>query len=137
MVSSLSGDWNTEGGLRAASDMLQANSDINVIFCANDHEAIGAINALYAAGKQDQVMLLGNDGDTEALERIYGGDMTATVNTTPYVMGEIALQVVIDGLTGNFEGGYVETPLNITDKENALEFLQEPEKLHPRPSREY
>ena len=36
-------------------------------------------------------MLLGNDGDTAGLEQIADGTLTATVNTTPFVMGQIAL----------------------------------------------
>ena len=44
--------------------------------------------------------------------------MTATVNTTPFVMGQIALQVTLDALNGKFAGGFVETPTTIVDKDN-------------------
>ncbi len=136
IVASLPGDWNVEGGNRAGMDMLQAHPDITLIFAANDYEIMGAQKAASALGKKDLV-LLGNDGDTACLEEIHVGNVTATVNTTPFVMGQIALQVALDGLYGNFKGGFVETPTVIADKANAISFLQKPENLFPKPSKPY
>ncbi len=136
IVSSLDGKWNVEGGNVAGMDMLQAQPDINLIFAANDYEIMGAEKAASSLGRKGLV-LLGNDGDTAALEEIAAGQVTATVNTTPYIMGRIALQVALDGLHGNFKGGYVETPTVIVDKANVLEFLRKPETLYPIPSKQY
>ncbi len=136
IVASLPGDWNVEGGNRAGMDMLQAHPDINLIFAANDYEIMGAQKAASALGRADLV-LMGNDGDTACLEEINAGNVTATVNTTPFVMGQIALQVALDGLHGNFKGGFVETPTVIADKSNAITFLQKPENLFPKPSKQY
>ena len=48
---------------------------------------MGVAQAAKSLGKAD-LILLGNDGDTGAgLEQIADGDVTATVNTTPFVMG--------------------------------------------------
>ncbi len=136
VVSSLDGKWNVEGGNVAGMDMLQAHPDINLIFAANDYEIMGAEKAASSLGR-GSLILLGNDGDTAALEEIAAGEITATVNTTPYLMGRIALQVGLDGLYGNFKGGYVETPTVIVDKANVLEYLRKPETLYPKPSKQY
>ena len=136
IVSSLDGKWNVEGGNTAGMDMLQAHPDIDLIFAANDYMIMGAEKAANSLDRED-LILLGNDGDTAALEEIHAGSVTATVNTTPYVMGRIVLQVALDGLHGNFEGGYVETPTVIVDQDNVLEYLREPGKLYPKPSKEY
>ena len=136
IVASLPGDWNVEGGNRAGMDMLQAHPDIQLIFAANDYEIMGVQKAASALGKNN-IILLGNDGDTACLEEINAGNVTATVNTTPFVMGRIALQVALDGLHGNFKGGFVETPTVIADKSNAIGFLQKPENLFPKPSKPY
>jgi len=136
IVASLPGDWNVEGGNRAGQDMLQAHPDIRLIFAANDYEIMGVQKAASALGRKD-LILLGNDGDTACLEEINAGNVTATVNTTPFVMGQIALQVALDGLYGNFKGGFVETPTVIADKSNAISFLQKPENLFPKPSKAY
>jgi ribose transport system ATP-binding protein len=137
VVANRNGHWNTEGGYAAAKEMLEAHPEINLLFCANDHEAVGAAKVIEELEKTD-ILLLGNDGDTEALEHIYEGKISATVNTTPYVMGQIAMQVVADSLAGKFQGGHVESPLEITDEHTVLEYLRDnPNKLYPKPSKDY
>jgi ribose transport system substrate-binding protein len=136
VVASQPGGWNVEGGNKTAMDMLQAHPDIDMIFAANDYMAIGANKAAKALGKDDLV-ILGNDGDTTALEEIYAGEWTATVNTTPFEMGEKVLEVTQECLAKRFDGFYVETPTEVVDKDNALEFLQQPKRLYPKPSKDY
>lgn len=132
---SIPGGWNVEGGNTAGMDLLQANPDVEVLFAANDYMIMGAAQAAKALGRK--LTLLGNDGDTAALEQIAEGQITATVNTTPFVMGQIALTVTMDALNGKFAGGFVETPTTIVDKDNVLPALQKPELLYPKPSKTY
>jgi ribose transport system substrate-binding protein len=136
VVASVPGGWNVEGGNTAGMDLLQAHPDVNAIFAANDYMIMGAGLAAKAPGRNDLV-LLGNDGDTAALEQIHDGAVTATVNTTPYVMGQIALQVALDALDGKFQGGFVETPTEIVDKASVTPVLQAADKLYPKPSKSY
>lgn len=136
VAASLDGKWNVEGGNTAAMDMLQAHPEIEMIFAANDYEIMGAARAVSSLGRED-VKLFGNDGDTACLEEIAAGTVDATVNTTPFEMGKIALQVVLNGLAGEFEGGYVETPTIIADNDNVVDFLSQPEKLYPKPAKDY
>jgi ribose transport system substrate-binding protein len=132
---SIPGGWNVEGGNTAGMDLLQANPDVEILFAANDYMIMGAAQAAKALGRK--LTLLGNDGDTAALEQIAEGQITATVNTTPFVMGQIALTVTMDALNGKFAGGFVETPTTIVDKDNVLQALQKPELLYPKPSKTY
>jgi len=136
VVTSLDGKWNVEGGNAAGMDGLQAHPEIELIFAANDYMIMGAAMAAKALGR-DNLILLGNDGDTACLEAIYEGRVTATVDTTPFVMGQVALQVVLDIFNQSFQGGFVETPTTIVDKTNVLGALQHPEKLYPKPSKKY
>ena len=137
VVSSLDGKWNVEGGNAAAMDMLQAHPEIKMIFAANDYEIMGAAQAAKALHRND-LLLFGNDGDTGAgLEPIAAGDVTATVDTTPFVMGQIALAVTADVLDNKYPGGWVETPTRIVDKNNVVDVLRHPERLYPKPSKQY
>jgi ribose transport system substrate-binding protein len=136
VVASLDGKWNVEGGNAAGMDILQAHPEIDLLFAANDYMIMGAAMAAKALGRKD-LLLLGNDGDTAGLEAIYEGRLTGTVDTTPFIMGQIALQVVLDIFSKSFDGGFVETPTVIRDKANILEALQHPEKLYPKPSKQY
>ncbi|MDJ1007568.1 MAG: sugar ABC transporter substrate-binding protein [Paracoccaceae bacterium] len=136
VVASIAGGWNVEGGNTAGMDLLQANPDIDVLFAANDYMIMGAALASKALGKSDLV-LLGNDGDTAALEEISAGSVSATVNTSPFIMGQIALDVTLDALNGDFAGGFVETPTTIVDADNVLPVLQDADSLYPKPSKTY
>jgi len=136
IIASLPTEWNTETGNKAMMDMLQAHPEINLVVCANDYEAIGAAKAAEALGRKD-ILIFGNDGDTTGMEQINAGEWVATVNTTPFVMGEIALGVAMDVLNGKYPGGWTETPTTITDKTNVVSFLCHPENLFPQPSQKY
>lgn len=136
VVSSVAGGWNVEGGNNAGLDLMQAHPDVDVLFAANDYMIMGAGLAAKALGRSD-LLLLGNDGDTAALEEIAGGTLTATVNTSPFIMGEIALDVTLDALNGEFGGGFVETPTTVVDGANVVPVLQNADSLYPKPSKSY
>ena len=136
IVASLPTAWNVETGNQAMMDLLQAHPEIKMVVTGNDYIAMGAATAAKALGRED-VLIFGNDGDTAGLEDILAGKWTATVNTTPFVMGKVALQVMMDTLNGDYPGGWTETPVVIVNETNAVDFLCKPENLDPKPSKEY
>lgn len=136
VVVSIDGKWNVEGGNTAGMDILQSHPDLGMIFAANDNMAIGASFAAKALGRSDLV-ILGNDGDTFGLEEVAAGNVTAIVATAPVLMGEAAMNAILDALEGTFPGGFIETPTSVADKAGSIAILQEPEKLFPQPSRDY
>ncbi len=136
IVASLPTEWNVETGNTAMMDLLQAHPEIQVVVTANDYIAIGAARAAEALGRED-VVIFGNDGDTTGLEDIAAGRWEATVNTTPFVMGEVVLQVTMDCLNGAYPGGWTETPTVIVDQTNVQAYLCQEAKLYPPPSQSY
>ena len=136
VVVSIDGKWNVEGGNTAGMDILQAHPELDLIFAANDYMIIGSSLAAKALGRSD-IVQLGNDGDTSGLEAVADGNITATVNTSPYLMGQAAMRATLDALAGTYPGGWIETPTSIVDKAGATAVLQEPEKLYPKPSKKY
>jgi ribose transport system substrate-binding protein len=136
IVASLPTSWNVETGNTAMTDLITAHPEIEVVVTANDYISIGAATAAESLNRSD-IGNFGNDGDTTGLEQIYEGMWTGTVNTTPFVMGEVVMRVAWDCLQGTYPGGWVETPVTIVDKTNAINFLCHPETLYPQPSKEY
>jgi ABC-type sugar transport system substrate-binding protein len=108
--------------------MLQAHPDINALVAANDDMAIGASLAARSLGKQ--LVTTGADGQTPALEAVKEGTLTATVDAVPYLMGEIAMQIVLDSLSGKFKGGWVETTATIRDASNVSDVLRKQTGTH-------
>lgn len=121
IVARVEGGWNVTGGFTAAMGMLAEHPEIRVLFAANDYAIMGAASAVGALGKEG-ILFLGNDGDIAALERIARGELHATVNTMPFDMGKVALQVGLAILDGGFEGGFVETPTSVAHEGNIGEF---------------
>jgi ribose transport system substrate-binding protein len=136
IVASVNAHWNVEGGNTAAMDVLQANPGIEVIYGANDYIVQGAALAAQELGRLDDLLILGYDGDVNALEDIYRGLIDATSNASPVIMGRQAVAFVVDILNGEVEGGYVNTPAPIVNQENVAEVLSNPDDLYPQPSEE-
>lgn len=121
VIGRLSGSWTTEGGNTASLDILQSKPGINALVAANDDMAIGASLAAKSLGKQ--LVTTGADGQKSALDAIASHELTATVDVAPYRMGEIAAQVALDALAGQFKGGWVETTTTVRDASNVREAL--------------
>ena len=64
---------------------------INLVLCMNDDTAIGALNAIEAAGAKG-ISVIGFDGNASAVELIAAGKLTATVAQQPILMGNLAVK---------------------------------------------
>jgi hypothetical protein len=93
---SLPGDWDRGKAASIASDILTRNPDLVAIFAANDGMALGAVESVYAAGKGDQVTIIGVDGNSDAVKSIKSGRLNASVAQLPYLVGK---QAVEQGIT--------------------------------------
>ena len=58
IIASQTGEFTQAKGQEVMESMLKQYKNINVVYCENDNEAFGAINAIEAAGKK-----VGPDGD--------------------------------------------------------------------------
>ena len=62
------------------NDMLQrfGPGEFDVVYAHNDEMALGAVQALETAERQDEVAVVGIDGQNEAIQAIADGRMAAT-----------------------------------------------------------
>ena len=91
IVASLPGDWDRQKAANITNDILQRNPDLVAIFCANDGMALGAVEAARAAGK-DKVIVVGVDGNSDAVKSINAGRLNASVAQLPYLVGKQAVE---------------------------------------------
>lgn len=79
IVATLPADWNREKGIRAAEDILQANprGSLDFIWAASNEMGLGAMLAVEAAGRQNEVKIFTNDGTPESVQRIREGRIVA------------------------------------------------------------
>ncbi|HIJ70618.1 MAG TPA: substrate-binding domain-containing protein [Planctomycetes bacterium] len=95
------GNWSHEGGLKAMEDMIVAHPEMNVMLAENDSMALGAIEAIKEAGRQDDILVLAcADGQKEALELIKKGEYGATGMNNPVLIAETAIEIGLKVLAG-------------------------------------
>lgn len=73
--------------------LLQKYPDIDAVFCGNDAMAMGAYEALKAAGKAEKVMVFGFDGAQDVIDSIRAGKIVATGMQFPKVMAQRAAEM--------------------------------------------
>lgn len=89
MVSQQSADFDRNKAMEVLESILQAHPDVEAVFCGNDAMAMGAHQALLAAGKP-KVLVFGFDGSEDAVDAIKNGKIQATAMQFPQVMAETA-----------------------------------------------
>ncbi|MCT7377803.1 substrate-binding domain-containing protein [Chelativorans salis] len=100
IVASLPGDWDRGKAASITNDIMTRNPDLVAIFAANDGMALGAVEAAYAAGKGDQIVIIGVDGNSDAVKSIKDGRLNASVAQLPYLVGKQAVENVKKALAG-------------------------------------
>lgn len=92
MVAQQSGNFDRTKAMEVLETIMQANPDIDAVFCGNDAMAMGAFQALQAAGKEYQVKIFGFDGAPDVVEKIREKKIVATGMQFPKVMAQTAAQ---------------------------------------------
>lgn len=90
MVAQQSADFDRNKAMEVLESILQANPDIDAVFCGNDAMAMGAYQALVASGKADKVKVFGFDGAEDVVRSIQDGKIKATGMQFPEVMAQTA-----------------------------------------------
>ena len=92
MVAQQSADFDRAKALEVLETLLQANPDIDAVFCGNDAMAMGAYQALVSAGKADKVKVFGFDGADDVVNLIAEGKIAATGMQFPKTMARTAAE---------------------------------------------
>ncbi|WP_219838081.1 ribose ABC transporter substrate-binding protein RbsB [Paenibacillus sp. R14(2021)] len=94
VVASQPADFNRAKGLSVMENILQGNSDVQAVFAHNDEMALGALQALDAAGKKN-VIVVGFDATDDAVAAVNAGKMAATVAQKPELIGKQAIETAV------------------------------------------
>ncbi|WP_313185118.1 substrate-binding domain-containing protein [Lacrimispora sp.] len=79
LIVDLSADYKRDVAMKTMEDILQANKDIQAVFCMSDNMALGALQATDAAGRTSEMLITGADGQKETFDKIKEGKLAATV----------------------------------------------------------
>ena len=100
MVSQQTAEFDRTKAMEVLESILQANPEIDAVFCGNDAMAMGAYQALVAAGKADKVMVFGFDGAKDVIDSIHDGKIVATGMQFPKKMARMAAEQADEYIKG-------------------------------------
>lgn len=111
LVASQTANFDRAEGLTVMENLLQAQPDVKAVFCQNDEMALGASEAIKASGKD--IVIVGFDGNDDAVEAVKNGDLAATVAQQPKKMGKLAMENAINHLKGETIEEHIDSPLEL------------------------
>ncbi|QHW38334.1 D-ribose ABC transporter substrate-binding protein [Staphylococcus ursi] len=112
VVSKQSAKFDRAEGLNVAQNMIQAHPDIQAIFAHNDEMALGAIEAI---GDKD-ILVVGFDGNEDAMKSIKNKQLNATVAQQPDVMGQKAVTSILQLMDGKKVDASIKIPLKLVSQ---------------------
>jgi fructose transport system substrate-binding protein len=83
-----------EGGRKAMENCLQKDPGINVVYTINEPAAAGAYEALKAAGKDKDVLLVSIDGGCPGVRDVAAGVIGATSQQYPMLMASMGMEAI-------------------------------------------
>ena len=91
VVSSQTANWERDQAFNVTQNMLQSHPDVQAIFACNDVMALGAVEAIAAAGRAGRIAVVGFDAQDDARTAVNAGRMAATIAQSPFEMGRMAM----------------------------------------------
>jgi ribose transport system substrate-binding protein len=100
VAAELSADGKRDKAVKVMEDLLQAHPDLRGVFGINDDSALGALAAVEAAGKLEQIKIVGYDATPEARDKIKSGAIYGDVIQNPRRIGQLTIQAIHDTFSG-------------------------------------
>lgn len=120
------GNWDQSQAQQLVANALGQYADkIEVVFCNNDAMALGALQAIEAAGRTvgEDIYLVGVDALSEALEDVLAGTMTGTVFNDHFSQSHSAADAAIKFVKGESNDYYIGCDYVKVTGDNAQEIL--------------
>jgi ribose transport system substrate-binding protein len=118
IVASQPANWERDQGFNVFQNMLQAHPDIDTLFACNDMMALGAVEAIRAAGKTGSIRVIGFDAVEDARKAIGDGTMLASVAQFPDEMGRRAVENAVHAIRGEPVEADAKVRIELITKEN-------------------
>jgi ribose transport system substrate-binding protein len=123
MVAQQSAEFDRSKALEVMDSILQAQPAIDAVFCGNDAMALGAYQALLAAGRAAKVQVFGFDGADDAVKSVAEGQMAATAMQYPKLMARTVAEYADRYLKGERKlPAKVPVTVDLVTKENVGKF---------------
>ncbi len=123
VIKTQAGNWQRDKGQSIMETWLQSGDQIDVVCANNDEMALGAINALKAAGKLDKTIVGGIDATGDALAAMKAGDLKVTVFQDAKGQGAGGVDAAVKLYNKDTVPGYVDVPYVLVTPDNMAQFV--------------
>ena len=128
VVREQTGNWKREHGKTIMENWLASGQEIDGVASNNDEMALGALQAIKAAGKLGKIPVGGTDGSRDALASMDKGELNNTVFQDPVGQGEEAVNaaymLVKKEPNSKVVDGNIWIPYQKVTKENYKSFIK-------------
>ena len=125
IVDEQTANWSRDQAQTLMTNWISAGKPYDAVIANNDEMAIGAIQALKAAGVDMKTMIVGGvDATQDALAAMQAGDLDATVFQDAAGQGKGALEAAINLAAGKAVEQKVYIPFQLVTPENVGNFLK-------------
>ncbi|QLI81716.1 ribose ABC transporter substrate-binding protein RbsB [Chitinibacter fontanus] len=112
LVAKQAADFDRAKGLSVMENILQGNKDVKGVFAHNDEMALGAFKAIEAAGLKN-VVVVGFDATPDAVKAVKAGQLAATVQQKPELIGKMGVDTAIKLGKGEAVDKFIPVPLDL------------------------
>ncbi|MBM1219068.1 sugar ABC transporter substrate-binding protein [Ponticoccus sp. SC2-23] len=117
-------NWSRDEAQDLMTNWLSSGEEFQVVFANNDEMAIGAIQAMKAAGiSMEDVVVVGVDATQDALLAMQAGDLDATVFQDAFGQGEGSVDAALALARGEEVEQKVYIPFQLVTMDNLENFL--------------
>ena len=117
------GNWSRDQGLALMENWLASGDQIDAVAANNDEMAIGALQAIEAAGKLGEILVGGVDASPDALQEMDKGRLDVTVFQNAKGQGEGGIQVAIALAKGESVEQFTWIPFELVTPENYKNYM--------------
>ena len=126
-------NWQTDEGRKLTEDYITKwGDDLKGIISVGGNQAEGAVEAIAAAGLQDQIVVNGFDVQEPQYEAVENGSECFTVSQGVYYQAYLIVVAAVRALNGEDVPRKINCPITIVTQDNLAEMDERPDALQSK-----
>jgi ribose transport system substrate-binding protein len=118
VAASQSADWEMDKANQVVGSLLPARPELKALLCANDSMALGAVSAVRAANKGDQILVVGFDNISAVQKLLKEGKVLCTVDQHADKLAVFGIEYALEILKTKATPADKETPVDLITVES-------------------
>ncbi|HHY46521.1 MAG TPA: substrate-binding domain-containing protein [Firmicutes bacterium] len=124
ILASQTANFQRAEGMMVMENLLQRFPHIDAVLCANDEMALGALEAIDAAGRLKEMIVTGFDANRDAVVAVRDGRLFLTCDQNSAAQGSEGVRAAVRYLNGESVPARIVTKVILVDKTNVDSYLK-------------